>query len=143
MSFTPYIPQDKAPEELQDQILQVMRPDAELHDKIPRPLRMPMTNLLRVVNSYYSNMIEGNSAVPADILRAEHAVDAPIEAKVGKDLLEVKCHIEAQRRLSDDPIKGLQQAFSDRSNPRYFVAMQQDDRAGFSGPLHGQDDRQG
>lgn len=104
MSFTPFIPQDKAPEELQDQIVQVMRLDAELHGKIPRPLRVPMTNLLRVVNSYYSNKIEGNSTVPADILRAEQAADEPLEVKATKDFLEIKRHIEAQRRLTDDPI---------------------------------------
>lgn len=104
MSFTPFIPQDKASEELQDQIVKVIRLDAELHGKIPRPLRVPMTNLLRVVNSYYSNKIEGNSTLPADILRAEQVVDAPQEVKSSEDFLEIKRHIEAQRRLTDDPI---------------------------------------
>ncbi len=104
MSFTPYIPQDRASEELQDQIVKVMRLDAELHGKILRPLRVPMTNLLRVVNSYYSNKIEGNSAVPADILRVEQVVEAPQEVKASEDFLEIKRHIEAERRLTDDPI---------------------------------------
>lgn len=104
MSFTPYIPQDRATEELQDQIVKVMRLDAELHGKIPRPLRVPMTNLLRVVNSYYSNKIEGNSTVPADILRADQVAEAPQEVKANEDFLEIKRHIEAQRRLTDDPI---------------------------------------
>lgn len=108
MSFTPFIPLDKAPEELQDLIVQVMRLDAELHGKIPRPLRVPMTNLLRVVNSYYSNKIEGNSTLPADILRAEQAKDASVEPKGLEDFLEIKRHIEAQRRLSDDPINPVE-----------------------------------
>lgn len=108
MSFTPYIPQDKAPEELQDQIVKVMRLDADLHGKIPRPLRMPMTNLLRVVNSYYSNKIEGNSTLPADILRAEQVAGAPQEVKASEDFLEIKRHIEAQRRLTDDPINPVE-----------------------------------
>ncbi|MNJ44405.1 Fic/DOC family protein [compost metagenome] len=101
MAFTPYIPQDKAPEDLKEQVVQIMRLDAALHAKIPGPLRVPMMNLLRLVNSYYSNKIEGNSAVPADILRAE---DAPQEIKGAKDLQEIKRHIEAQCRLTDDPI---------------------------------------
>ncbi|KAA8712622.1 Fic family protein [Pseudomonas cannabina] len=101
MAFTPYIPQDKAPDELQDQVVQIMRLDAALHAKIPGPLRLPMMNLLRVVNSYYSNKIEGNSTIPADILRAEAGVQ---EVRSTKDLQEVKRLIEAQRRLSDDPI---------------------------------------
>lgn len=78
-----------------------MRLDAALHAKIPGPLRLPMMNLLRVVNSYYSNKIEGNSTIPADILRAEAGVQ---EVRSTKDLQEVKRLIEAQRRLSDDPI---------------------------------------
>jgi len=108
MSFTPYIPQDKAPEELQDQIVKVMRLDADLHGKIPRPLRVPMTNLLRVVNSYYSNKIEGNSTLPADILRTEQVADAPQEVKASEDFLEIKRHIEAQRRLTEDPINPVE-----------------------------------
>lgn len=55
MAFTPYIPQDKAPEDLKEQVAQIMRLDAALHAKIPDPLRVPMLNLLRLVNSYYSN----------------------------------------------------------------------------------------
>ncbi|CAG8863390.1 hypothetical protein PS627_00328 [Pseudomonas fluorescens] len=82
-------------------VVQIIRLDAALYAKIPSPLRVPTMNLLRVVNAYYSNKIEGNSAIPADILRAE---DAPQEIKGGKDLQEVKRHIEAQRRLTDDPI---------------------------------------
>lgn len=108
MSFTPYIPQDKAPEELQDQIVKVMRLDADLHGKIPRPLRVPMTNLLRVVNSYYSNKIEGNSTLPADILRAEQVAGVPQEAKASEDFLEIKRYIEAQRCLTDDPINPVE-----------------------------------
>lgn len=64
MAFTPYIPQDKAPDELQDQVVQITRLDAALHAKIPGALRLPMMKLLRVVNSYYSNKIEGNSTTP-------------------------------------------------------------------------------
>ncbi|SER68752.1 Fic family protein [Pseudomonas sp. NFACC02] len=108
MSFTPYIPQDRAPEELQDQIVKIMRLDAELHGKIPRPLRVPMTNLLRVVNSYYSNKIEGNSTLSADILRSEQVADGAQEVKASEDFLEIKRHIEAQRRLTDDPINSIE-----------------------------------
>lgn len=39
--------------------------------------------------------------MPADILRAE---DAPLEIKGAKDLQEIKRHIEAQYRLTNDPI---------------------------------------
>ena len=101
MALTPLIAQDRTPGELQDAIVQLGRLDAALHSNIPQPLRLPMMNLLRNVNSYYSNKIEGNSALPADVLRAQ---DLPVDARGDDDLLEIKRHIEAQRRLTDDPI---------------------------------------
>ncbi|WP_232239557.1 Fic family protein [Pseudomonas alkylphenolica] len=53
------------------------------------------------VNSYYSNKIEGNSALPADVLRPHEVLTG---VKASKDLEEIKCHIEAQKRLADDSI---------------------------------------
>ncbi|MBI6798641.1 Fic family protein [Pseudomonas syringae] len=126
MAFTPYIPQDKAPDELQDQVVQIMRLDAALHAKIPGPLRLPMMNLLRVVNSYYSNKIEGNSTIPADILRAE---DAPQEFKGAKDLQEIKRHIEAQRRLTDEPINQVDvctKSAISRMHREFYVGVPED-----------------
>lgn len=107
MSFTPFIPLDKASAELRDQIVKLMRLDAELHAKILHPLRVPMTNLLRMVNSYYSNKIEGNSTAPTDILRAEQVAGALQELKASADFLEIQRHIEAQRRLTDSPINPI------------------------------------
>lgn len=126
MAFTPYIPQDKAPGELQDRVVQIMRLDAALHAKIPTPLRVPMMNLLRVVNSYYSNKIEGNSTVPADILRAQ---DEHQEAGGAKDMQEIKRHIEVQRRLSDEPIDKVEvctKAAISRLHREFYVGAPED-----------------
>ncbi|MAL36824.1 MAG: cell filamentation protein Fic, partial [Pseudomonas sp.] len=101
MTLTPLIPQDRAPGDLQDAVVELMRLDAALHANIPQPLRLPMMNLLRKVNSYYSNKIEGNPTLPADVLRAQ---ELPADAKANENLLEIKRHIEAQRRLTDEPI---------------------------------------
>ena len=51
MALTPLIPQDRAPGDLQDAVVELMRLDAALHANIPQPLRLPMMNLLRKVNS--------------------------------------------------------------------------------------------
>lgn len=101
MALTPLIIQDRAPGDLQDAVIQLVRRDAALYAKIPQPLRLPMMNLLRNVNSYYSNKIEGNSTLPADVLRVQ---EVETDVKSGEDLLEIKRHIEAQKRLTDDPI---------------------------------------
>jgi len=100
MTFTPYITQDKATEELLEQTIQIMRLDETLHTGIPASLRAPLMNLVQLVNSYYSNKIEGNSSAPIDILRAE---ESPHEIEGDQGLQEVKRHINAQRRLVNEP----------------------------------------
>ncbi|QXQ20330.1 Fic family protein [Pseudomonas tolaasii] len=101
MALTPFIPQDKAPGRLQDDVVELMQLDAALNANIPQPLRLPMINLLRQVNSFYSNKIEGNPTLPAEVLRAQ---EIPPDEKTAENLLEIKRHIDAQRRLSNDPI---------------------------------------
>lgn len=101
MALTPFISQDKAPGDLQDAVVELTQLDAALNANIPQPLRLPMIHLLRQVNSFYSNKIEGNPMLPVDVLRAEEIQNGE---NITEDLLEIKCHIEAQRRLSTDPI---------------------------------------
>ncbi|PRA73028.1 cell filamentation protein Fic [Pseudomonas sp. MYb187] len=101
MALTPFISQDKAPGGLQDAVVELTQLDAALNANIPQPLRLPMIHLLRQVNSFYSNKIEGNPMLPVDVLRAEEIQNGE---NITEDLLEIKCHIEAQRRLSTDPI---------------------------------------
>lgn len=97
-SITPYIPQDTAPGELQDAIMELWRLDAALNSSIPASLRHPMVYLLRVVNSFYSNKIEGNPTHPADILHAQEEGPQP---KPSDALLEIKRHVEVQTRLAN------------------------------------------
>lgn len=101
MALTPLITQDRIPDDLQDAVVEVMRLDAALCMNVLPSLRLPLMEKLHKVNSYYSNKIEGNAALPADVLRLH---EVPTGVKVSKDLEEIKCHIEAQKRLADDPI---------------------------------------
>jgi len=101
MTLTPYVTQDRAPDDLIEAVDELIQLDAALSANIPKSLRAPMIHLQRQVNSYYSNKIEGNSASPASVLSAQ--VNTP-DGEAVSDLLEIKHHIEAQTRLSDDPI---------------------------------------
>lgn len=101
MALTPYITQDIAPGDLRDAARDLMQLDASLNSDIPEPLRTPMNHLQHLVNSYYSNKIEGSSATPAEVLRAQ---ETPTGVETSSDILEIKHHIEAQIRLSIDPI---------------------------------------
>lgn len=104
LNVTPFLPQDRAPGELQDAVVELGRLDAALHANIPEPLRRPMTVLLRAVNSFYSNKIEGNATHPADIL---HAQEDGEERKLNDELLEIKRHIDVQRSLAASPVNKL------------------------------------
>ncbi|MCE0975533.1 Fic family protein [Pseudomonas putida] len=105
MALTPFITQDSAPGDLQDAVVELGRLDAALHSNIPPPLRRPMTVLLRAVNSFYSNRIEGNATHPAEIL---HAQEVANESKLSDELLEIKRHIEVQKNLSLESVDKLE-----------------------------------
>jgi Fic family protein len=132
-SITPYIRQDSAPGELQNSIVELYKLDAALYSNIPDSLRNPMIYLLRVVNSFYSNKIEGNPTHPAEIL---HTQEEGEQANPTDDLLEIKQHIEVQTKLANinagskeicSPVflrklhqsfyDGLPQKFSEIKNP--------------------------
>ena len=102
MALTPYITPDRAPGYLKDAAAELLQLDAVLSENIPEPLRVPMIHLQRQVSGYFSNRIEGNSATPGDVLRAQ---DDPAGDDVALDLLEIRSHIEAQISLSVSPIE--------------------------------------
>jgi Fic family protein len=101
MRLTPYITQDRVPGDLKDAALELIQLDASLNANIHESLRLPMISLQRMVSSYYSNRIEGNSASFADVLRGQ---ETPAGVDLAPDILEINHHIEAQINLSNDPI---------------------------------------
>lgn len=60
-------------------------------------------SLLWVVNSYYSNKIEGNAIEPGEIMRNEE----PPHGMKSAGMQEVLSHIDVQRSLSETPIDNL------------------------------------
>ena len=101
INITPFIAQDKAPGDLQDAVVQLCMLDAALNANIPEALREPMTYLLRYVNSFYSNKIEGNPTRPAEILHAQETGDVSTPSD---DLLEIKQHVEVLTRLANSDV---------------------------------------
>ena len=93
-------------EALEDLARQVVAASAELAGHLAPATREGLARLLRVINSYYSNLIEGHNTHPIDIERAmrREYSDAPDK----RDLqIESHIHIEVQealqRRLADEP----------------------------------------
>jgi Fic family protein len=63
-----------------------------------------LADLVRVMNSYYSNLIEGHNPRPRDIERA--LVGAEIDPKRRPLALEAKAHVEIQRRIDGLALRG-------------------------------------
>lgn len=93
-------------EKLEDLARNVVAVSAKLEGRLAPPTLDGIRSLLRVVNSYYSNLLEGHSTHPIDIERAmrrDYSVDQD-----KRDLqIESQIHIEVQeelaKRLGEEP----------------------------------------
>jgi Fic family protein len=90
---------------LTDLALELAQRSAGFRRSLPESLLASMAGLVRSMNCYYSNLIEGHDTHPIDIERAlngEYSKDAE-----KRDLqLEAKAHIAVQQWIDDGGIKG-------------------------------------
>ncbi|MDF1692889.1 MAG: Fic family protein [Zhongshania sp.] len=107
--------------EYQDKIVELYMADAALNQTIPDSIRQPTEWLLRLVNCYYSNKIEGNPTHPKELLKTQESGQAGNQ-NVTKSVLELLVHLEAQIKskalsekidsvTSQDYIKSIHQSF--------------------------------
>lgn len=86
--------------DLEDQAREIVGRSAALGGQLHPVSQRPIVELLRLINSYYSNLIEGHSTHPVDIERAMRRDYAADPAK--RDLqLESLAHIDCQRRIEE------------------------------------------
>lgn len=103
-SIEPMIPSDRgiSKSELPALVLELERKAATLAGMVNPITASALEEHMRVINSYYSNLIEGNPTLPRDIRKAMDGEydDNPIK----RDLqLESLAHIEVQRKLAEAP----------------------------------------
>lgn len=96
--------------ELEDLARELVAASARLEGRLAPLVLTEIEALLRVVNSYYSNLIEGHNTHPIDIERAMHNDYSAEQDK--RDLqLESRIHIEVQgklaRRLGEQPATNI------------------------------------
>lgn len=102
-NFTPFIPSDTAlaSSRLPDKALQLSTASARLAGLIPVTTRETIIHYMTVINSYYSNLIEGNNTLPHEI-RAAQAGEFSADP-VKRDLqLESVAHIHVQSWLENE-----------------------------------------
>ena len=93
----PMMPTNSAGE-LDDLAIEVIRKSAGISAAVHPVTRRGIVELVRKMNSYYSNLIEGHNTHPVDIDRAMREDFSKDPAKRAKQL-ESKAHIEVQKSI--------------------------------------------
>jgi len=84
--------------ELQELAWQLGHESASLSSTLNPHSRAAVAQLLRIVNSYYSNLIEGHATLPGDIERA-YCRDFSQDPQQRNLQIEAKAHVEVERRV--------------------------------------------
>jgi Fic family protein len=110
--MTPLLPEQA--EELQDFALEVIQKSAALGSRQHPVTLDTLRELLRIVNSYYSNMIEGHHTHPVDIVRAMHKEYDSEPAKRNLQMESV-AHILVQKAMEKKLQKGPPVSITDQT----------------------------
>ncbi|MEX2468222.1 MAG: Fic family protein [Pseudohongiellaceae bacterium] len=86
--------------ELTDLALQLARGSAAFRSRLPDPVAGSLATLVRAMNCYYSNLIEGHDTHPVDIERALKNDYSQCREKRNLQL-EAKAHINVQRWIDE------------------------------------------
>ena len=94
--MTPLMPEEA--DELQDLALEVLQKSATLGNRQHSATLNTLRELLRIINSYYSNLIEGHNTHPHDIVRA---MQKEYDSEPAKRNLQMEsvAHITVQRNI--------------------------------------------
>ena len=91
----------KFPKDLPDKVLDLTKKATAFESILPRGVRTELTALVRVVNCYYSNQIEGHDTHPISIERAL-GNDYSAEPEKRNLQLEAKAHVSVQKWIEED-----------------------------------------
>lgn len=136
----PMMPVDHSGE-LDDLAIEVIRKSAAISAAVHPVTRRGIVELVRKMNSYYSNLIEGHNTHPVDIDRAMREDFSKDPAKRARQL-ESKAHIEVQKlieaQIEDAPeivitsksfLCWIHKEFYERMPEEYLVVQRADGKA--------------
>lgn len=100
------VPEDsRARAKLAELAFELSKASAAFRASLPAGLTAPLADLVRSMNCYYSNLIEGHNTHPVDIEKAIHNELSKDPKK--RDLqLEAKAHIAVQRWIDEGNLDG-------------------------------------
>jgi len=87
-----------------DQILDLIKKSSELGGMVHPVTRQKLKKVLKITNSYYSNLLEGNKTTPYDIERAmqNDYFSDPVKRELQ---LESKIHVDVQTEIEQELFK--------------------------------------
>ena len=85
---------------LDDLAVELASRSAGFRHSLPDGVLEPLSDLVRAMNCYYSNLIEGHDTHPVDIERALNS-DFSAETKTRNLQLEAKAHISVQQWIDE------------------------------------------
>ena len=91
--------------DLNDLAIELATASASLRRSMPDGVVTAMANLVRAVNCYYSNLIEGHETHPVDIERALKK-DYNADPEQRNLHLEAEAHVTVQKWLDEGGLKG-------------------------------------
>lgn len=131
MNITPFV-QSNQVGEYEDKLVDLYRADAALNQTIPDSIRSSTEWLLRLVNCFYSNRIEGNPTHPKDLLKTQERGQANSTEAPTDSIIELLVHLEAQIKTKEIAagitnlskqsfIRGLHQSFYSGLPESFFI----------------------
>ncbi len=131
VSVTPYLDQSYIGE-YQNKLMELYQADTAINHLVPVSIRSSLEWLLRYVNCYYSNKIEGNPTHPKDLLKLQEGSDYSAMNEKSKPVMELLAHLELQLKLrnnsvseehvcTEEFIKSLHRSFYDGWPDEYRV----------------------
>lgn len=121
-SFAPLFPEERAVGPLLERAAALIAEGHRLGGQASSPLRESLAGLLRAMNSYYTNKIEGQHTLPADIERAVRSQFDADNERARRQRLAL-AHMEAERTLESE-WSGV--AARDLFHPERVVAIHAD-----------------
>jgi Fic family protein len=112
LDIAPFTPSDKALQgsALPDKAMELHKKSARLSGQLAEQTRLTLETYMRVINSYYSNLIEGNATRPHEIRAAQRGSYSQDLAR--RDLQKESLgHMAVQEWLQEQPLD-LEQVFS-------------------------------
>lgn len=100
MNIIPFIESNKLGE-YEDKLVELYMADAALNKTIPDSIRSSTEWLLRLVNCFYSNRIEGNPTHPKDLLKTQEKGRVDNGEDPADSVIELLVHLEAQIKTKE------------------------------------------